>query len=222
MRTIKSYVLRAGRVSPRQQQGLDTWLKEVLLPAPPAPWHFNELFGANAPVVVEIGFGMGASLIQMAKDNPGTHFIGIEVHQAGIGGISSDIHDLALQNIRIAPFDAVAAFKESIADDSVDVIQIFFPDPWPKARHHKRRIIQPEFVALLAKKLKPGGMLHCATDWENYAEHMLSVLSAEPSLVNKSEDNGFAARPESRPLTKFEARGQRLGHGVWDLVFAKA
>jgi tRNA (guanine-N7-)-methyltransferase len=220
-RTIKSFVLRAGRVSPRQQQGLDSWLKDFLLPEPPAVWDFQSVFGREADTVVEIGFGMGASLLTMAKARPDLNFIGIEVHQAGIGSLAADLHDEAITNVRIAPYDAVDVFKSSIADESLGGIQIFFPDPWPKARHHKRRLVQTEFVDLLITKLKMGGFIHCATDWENYAEHMLEVLSAQSRLTNQSLAGGYSLRPDTRPVTKFEQRGTKLGHGVWDLIFVK-
>lgn len=221
LRTVKSYVLRAGRVSPRQQQGLDRWLAPFALAAPPARWDFAEIFGRLAPTVVEIGFGMGASLARMAADNPETNFIGIEVHRAGVGSLAADVHDLALKNVRIAPFDAVEVFAHCIEDGSLAGVNIFFPDPWPKARHHKRRLVQEPFMRLVAQKLKPQGVLHAATDWEPYAEQMFDVFNAIPMLRNLAPESGFSPRPESRPLTKFEERGTRLGHGVWDLRFER-
>jgi tRNA (guanine-N7-)-methyltransferase len=176
-------------------------------------------FGRLADTVVEIGFGMGASLVNMAQQQPEVNFLGIEVHLAGIGSIIADLHDLDLNNVRVAPFDAVEVFTRSIADNSLAGVQIFFPDPWHKLRHHKRRLIQTDFVRMVSNKLKPGGFIHCATDWENYAEHMFDVLSSEPTLVNQNVQGGFTPRPDSRPLTKFEQRGTKLGHGVWDLIF---
>lgn len=218
---IKSFVIRAGRVSPRQQQGLDLWLKEYELSIGDTPWDFEDLFHRKADTIVEIGFGMGQSLLAMGITNPDLNYIGIEVHKAGVGSLAADLHDNQLTNIRLVAHDAVDIFQNQIIDNSLAGVQIFFPDPWHKKRHNKRRLIQPNFLELLAKKLKPGGFIHCATDWQDYAEHMLSVLSAEPSLVNTQSEDGYSPRPETRPLTKFERRGERLGHGVWDLIFVK-
>lgn len=218
---IKSFVIRAGRVSPRQQQGLDLWLKEYELSIGDTPWDFEALFHRKADTIVEIGFGMGQSLLAMGITNPDLNYIGIEVHKAGVGSLAADLHDNQLTNIRLVAHDAVDIFQNQIIDNSLAGVQIFFPDPWHKKRHNKRRLIQPNFLELLAKKLKPGGFIHCATDWQDYAEHMLSVLSAEPSLVNTQSEDGYSPRPETRPLTKFERRGERLGHGVWDLIFVK-
>ena len=218
-RTIKSYVLRAGRLSPRQERGLVQWLPEYQLPLDGVSWDLPAVFGRDADTIVEIGFGMGSSLLRMAQENPEINFIGIEVHKAGIGSLAADLHDNAIQNVRIAPYDAVTVFQDQLNANSLAGIQIFFPDPWPKARHHKRRLIQNEFLVGLMNALQPGGFIHCATDWENYAEHMLAVLSAEPLLENQALD--YSPRPARRPLTKFEQRGQLLGHGVWDLIFCK-
>lgn len=218
-RRIKSYVLRAGRLSTRQAQGLDKHLVNYVLPLEEHYWDVAHLFGREAETILEIGFGMGASLITMAEQAPDTNFIGIEVHEAGVGALAADIFEKQISNIKIAPYDAVMVLEQSIAPDSIAGIQIFFPDPWPKKRHHKRRLIQPEFVQILLRALKPGGFIHCATDWQEYAEHMLTVLGAEALLENPYED--FAPRPARRPLTKFEMRGQALGHGVWDLIFVK-
>ncbi|PJD95887.1 MAG: tRNA (guanosine(46)-N7)-methyltransferase TrmB [Legionella sp.] len=220
-RKIKSYVLRAGRVSNRQQQGLDQWLKEYELPLNHAPWNYAEFFGRTSDVIVEIGFGMGHSLLTMAKENPHLDYIGIEVHKAGVGSLVADVHEQQVSNIRIIAHDAVEVFQTQLADHSLGGVQIFFPDPWHKKRHHKRRLIQPAFIHLLAQKIKPGGFIHCATDWQDYAEHMLDVLSHEPLLHNQQQQGGYSPRPASRPLTKFEQRGERLGHGVWDLLFIK-
>ncbi len=220
-RTIKSFVLRTGRVSNRQQLALDEWLADYLLPAPGNPWCLTKEFGRDADTVVEIGFGMGTSLLSMAMARPDLNFVGIEVHLAGIGSLVAELHDNAVTNVRIASYDAVEVMKTSIVDDSLAGIQIFFPDPWPKKRHHKRRLVQTDFANKIAKKIKVGGFVHCATDWQEYADHMLEVLSAIPDLRNKHADNGFYPRPDTRPLTKFEQRGHRLGHGVWDLVFEK-
>jgi tRNA (guanine-N7-)-methyltransferase len=216
-RKIKSFVLRAGRVSPRQEHGLQQLLNHYVLNL--TPWQFNTLFEREAKTIVEIGFGMGRSLLEMAQAHPSTNYIGIEVHQAGIGALAADLHASAVTNVKIAPFDAVAVFEQCIPDHSLSGIQIFFPDPWPKKRHHKRRLIQPEFVELLIKKLCPAGFLHIATDWEDYAQHCLTVLADYKQLINHAGADLYVTRPDSRPLTKFEQRGIKLGHGVYDLMF---
>ncbi|WP_298622672.1 tRNA (guanosine(46)-N7)-methyltransferase TrmB [uncultured Legionella sp.] len=220
-RKIKSYVLRAGRVSNRQQQGLDLWLKDYELPMDSSHWDLAHIFNRTAETVVEIGFGMGTSLCTMASNSPQTNYVGIEVHKAGVGSLVADLHDRQLTNVRIAAYDAVEVFQTKLAAESLSGVQIFFPDPWHKKRHHKRRLIQPEFIALLVQKIKKDGFIHCATDWQEYAEHILEVLSAIPDLKNVQSEGGYSPKPESRPLTKFEQRGERLGHGVWDLIFIK-
>lgn len=220
-RTIKSFVLRTGRVSHRQQQALDSWLSDYATPAPGEVWDLKTLFGREADTILEIGFGMGSSLLTMANQRPDLNFLGIEVHLAGIGSLVADLHDEGINNIRIAPYDAVEVLNQSIPKEALAGVQIFFPDPWPKTRHHKRRLIQPAFIHGLVQKIKPGGFIHCATDWEAYAEHMLDVLSAEPGLINQNKEGGFSARPSTRPITKFEKRGQGLGHGVWDLIYQR-
>ena len=208
-------------MSNRQQQALDNWLIDYELPEPGAPWNLATEFGREVDTIVEIGFGMGASLLSMAKQQPEVNFLGIEVHRAGIGSLAADLHDDGLSNVRIAPYDAVDVFKTCFEDNSLAGVQLFFPDPWPKKRHQKRRLVQTDFIHLLARKIKPGGFIHCATDWQDYALHMLAVLSKVSVLHNQEADGGFAPRPESRPLTKFEQRGHRLGHGVWDLIFVR-
>lgn len=218
---IKSYVLRAGRISNRQQQGLDLWLKDYELTVGDTPWDFAQAFGRVAATVVEIGFGMGASLLRMAQENPQINYIGIEVHKAGVGSLVADLHDHQLTNVRVVAHDAVTVFQTQLAMSSLAGVQIFFPDPWHKKRHNKRRLIQPEFIHLIAGTLSAEGFIHCATDWQEYAEHMLEVLSTEPSLKNQHAEGGYSEKPARRPLTKFEARGERLGHGVWDLIFLK-
>ncbi|KTD32690.1 tRNA (m7G46) methyltransferase, SAM-dependent [Legionella moravica] len=220
-RKIKSYVLRAGRVSNRQQQGLDLWLKDFEITMDNEPLDLSKEFNRAADTVVEIGFGMGTSLLTMAKSNPQINYLGIEVHKAGVGSLVADLHDHQLSNVRIMAHDAVEVFQTQLADDSLAGVQIFFPDPWHKKRHHKRRLIQPEFIRLLVQKIRKGGFIHCATDWMEYAEHMLEVLTAEPALKNQQDNGGYSPKPDSRPLTKFELRGERLGHGVWDLIFIK-
>lgn len=220
-RTIKSFVLRAGRVSNRQQYALDNWLENVQLPIIDDHWNFSSIFNRQAETILEIGFGMGASLFTMAQQYPDINFIGIEVHRAGLGSLSADLHDNNISNVRLAAGDAVEIIKSCIAPGSLSGVQIFFPDPWHKKRHNKRRLIQKEFIQCLSDRLKPGGFIHCATDWQDYAEQMLAVLSNEVSLTNSQKNDAFSPRPSTRPLTKFEKRGTKLGHGVWDLIFYK-
>ena len=185
----------------------------------PAALDFTQLFGRSAPTIVEIGFGMGETSAAIAAAQPQHNFLGIEVHAPGVGSLLKQIEALQLRNVRIVQHDAVEVLRHMIAPNSLDGVHLFFPDPWPKKRHHKRRLVQPEFAALVAARLKSGGYFHCATDWQEYAEQMLAVLDAEPLLKNSV--GGFAARPSYRPLTKFEKRGLKLGHGVWDLVFLR-
>ncbi|WP_027212335.1 tRNA (guanosine(46)-N7)-methyltransferase TrmB [Burkholderia sp. WSM2232] len=218
-RRIRSFVTRAGRVSTGQRRAMDELGPRFVVPFAPQQPDWNSVFGREAPRVLEIGFGMGASTAEIAAHRPGDDFLGVEVHEPGVGALLKLMGEQALTNIRIIQHDAVEVLEQMIAPDSLDGVHIFFPDPWHKARHHKRRLIQPKFVALLASRLKPGAYLHCATDWQNYAEQMLEVLGAEPSLQNTVD--GYAPRPDYRPVTKFERRGLRLGHGVWDLVFRK-
>jgi tRNA (guanine-N7-)-methyltransferase len=218
-RPVRSYVLRGGRMGSGQQRALAELAPRFVLPyrakaLDPAP-----IFGRRAPLVVEVGFGMGAATAAIAAAQPGTDFLGIEVHEAGVGALLKRIGDSGLTNLRIVQHDAVEVLREMIAPGSLAGVNIFFPDPWPKKRHHKRRLIQPGFVALVASRLAPGGRLHCATDWQPYAEQMLEVLGAEPSLCNTAD--AYAPRPAHRPLTKFEQRGLDLGHGIWDLVFVR-
>lgn len=216
---IKSFVLRAGRVSPRQQYALDHWLKQYEYQDNCCK--LETFFGRKADTILEIGFGMGASLAAMAKSRPELNFLGIEVHRAGIGSLVAQLHDEEINNVRIVTSDAVEFVRNHLSDDVLKGVQIFFPDPWPKKRHHKRRLVQDQFVHMLASRLKSGGFIHCATDWQEYAEQMLEVLSNEPLLSNSQPDGGYAPKPDTRPLTKFEERGQRLGHGVWDLIFIR-
>jgi len=218
-RPIRSFVLRQGRISNAQVRALETLLPRYGIPYREAPLDLDEVFGRSAPKVLEIGFGMGETSARIAAEHPENDYLGIEVHSPGVGSLLKRIEELGLTNLRVIQHDAVEVLKHMLAPGSLDGVHIFFPDPWPKKRHHKRRLIQPEFVSLLCERLKPGGCLHAATDWEDYAEHILAVLSAEPRLVNTAE--GYAPRPGYRPLTKFEQRGLRLGHGVWDIVFRK-
>lgn len=219
-RTIRSFVLRAGRMGTGQQKALAELGPRYLLPFMPAGTATLDtaaVFGRQAPVVLEIGFGMGAATAEIATTRPDTDFIGVEVHVPGVGALLKRIGEQGLSNLRIIQHDAVEVLEQMIAPGSLAGVHIFFPDPWHKKKHNKRRLIQPPLVALIASRLQPGGVLHCATDWQPYAEQMLEVLSAEPTLQNTTE--GYAPRPDYRPLTKFEARGLKLGHGVWDLLF---
>jgi tRNA (guanine-N7-)-methyltransferase len=220
-RPVRSYVLRTGRMTEGQQRAYDANWQRWGLEYPDGPLSPAEAFGREAPLVLEIGFGMGASLAAMAAAAPEQDFIGIEVHTPGVGRLLHDMADQGLGNIRVYRHDAVEVLRDCIADGSLDTVQIFFPDPWHKKRHHKRRLIQPPFVALLAAKLKPGGILHLATDWEDYAEQMMEVLGASADFSNTCGEGQFSPRPDSRPVTKFEQRGERLGHGVWDLLFKR-
>jgi len=203
-----------------QQRALDELGPRFLLPFQPQLLDRVATFGRSAPCVLEIGFGMGQATAQIAACLPGTDFIAIEVHPPGVGALLKLIGEQQLSNLRLFRHDAVEVLDHMIAPASLAGVHVFFPDPWHKKRHHKRRLIQPAFVAALATRLAPGGRLHCATDWLPYAEQMLEVLSAEPALMNcAASESGYAPRPDYRPLTKFEARGLQLGHGVWDLVF---
>ena len=216
---IRSFVLRQGRVSNAQQRYYEEMMARVGIAYAAAPLDLDAVFGRRAPRILEIGFGMGETSATIAETNPQNDYIGVEVHTPGVGSLCKLIAEKNLGNQRIIQHDAVEVLRDMIGPESLDGVHIFFPDPWPKARHHKRRLIQPPLVATLASRLKSGAYIHCATDWENYAEQMLAALSAEPLLQNTAVD--YAPRPAYRPLTKFEQRGLRLGHGVWDLVFRK-
>ncbi|WP_426117170.1 tRNA (guanosine(46)-N7)-methyltransferase TrmB [Massilia sp. PWRC2] len=216
---IRSFVTRAGRLSIAQARALEELGPQFLIGYRKAPLDFVDAFGRTAPVVLEIGFGMGATTSHIAKAMPGTDFIGVEVHTPGVGSLLKQIGEEGLTNLRLIQHDAVEVLNQMIPDASLAGVHVFFPDPWHKARHNKRRLLQAPFVKLLAEKLAPGGYLHCATDWEDYAVQMLDVLGSEPLLHNTVE--GYAPQPAYRPLTKFENRGIKLGHGVWDLVFIK-
>lgn len=218
-KAVRSFVLRAGRMGSGQKRALDELGPRFLLPYARAPLDLDQAFGRCAPKILEIGFGMGAATAEIAQAHPEHDYLGIEVHEAGVGALLKRIGELDLLNLRLIRHDAVEVLRDMLANRSLDGIHIFFPDPWHKTRHHKRRLIQPAFVDLLARKLKVDAYLHLATDWRDYAEQMLAVLSAEPLLINTGE--GYAPRPDYRPLTKFEQRGLRLGHAVWDLVFRR-
>lgn len=221
-RPIRSFVLRQGRISVAQQRafetlwsqwGIDFSTQTALLQQLP------DFFDGSHPLVLEIGFGMGETTATIAQRLPDTNFLAVDVHRPGVGSLLKRIAETGVKNIRVLRHDAVEVVDALLLPGTLDGVHLFFPDPWPKKRHHKRRLVQPAFVELLASRLKPGGYLHMATDWEDYARHMLQVLQAESTLRNCSE--AFSARPEYRPLTKFEQRGLRLGHGVWDLIFRK-
>jgi tRNA (guanine-N7-)-methyltransferase len=219
-RPIRSYVLRQGRISNAQRRAYDALFPRFGMDFAPVLLDLDRVFGRHAPRILEIGFGMGETTAQIAQSQPGTDFLALEVHTPGVGSLLKQIEECGLTNVRILQHDAVEVLQHMIAPNTFDGAHIFFPDPWPKKRHHKRRLIQPAFVTLLASRLKHGGYLHAATDWEEYARQILEVMSAEPSLQNAATD--FAARPDYRPLTKFEQRGLKLGHGVWDIVFIRA
>ncbi|MFM2485813.1 tRNA (guanosine(46)-N7)-methyltransferase TrmB [Celerinatantimonas yamalensis] len=218
-RQIRSFVKREGRLSNRQAHALDNLLPVYGLTHQSQPYDLDAIFGRQAPRVVEIGFGMGKSLVEMAQCNPQWDFIGIEVHRPGVGACLADLFDLQLSNLRVVEHDAVEILKDCISDNSLDKLQLFFPDPWHKKRHHKRRIVQPDFAQLVRRKLHVGGIFHMATDWQNYAEQMLEVMSQAEGYQNLSAHGDYVERPQWRPLTKFENRGQKLGLGVWDLMF---
>ncbi|WP_299181454.1 tRNA (guanosine(46)-N7)-methyltransferase TrmB [uncultured Neptuniibacter sp.] len=219
MRTVKSFVLRAGRMTEGQTKAMDELWPQMGLELEMGMLDLNSVFGREAPVVLEIGFGMGDSLVEMAKDQPEKNYIGIEVHRPGVGRLLSNAEKAGLSNIRVFCDDAIEVLAQCIPDGSLDCIQLFFPDPWHKKRHHKRRIVQPEFAQTLRKKLRAGGVFHMATDWENYAEHMMEVMSSAEGYRNVAGDGQYSPQPEWRPVTKFQKRGERLGHGVWDLMF---
>jgi tRNA (guanine-N7-)-methyltransferase len=218
-RPVRSFVLRQGRMSPAQQRALNALLPRLGVPFAPSVLDFETLFGRRAPTILEIGFGMGETTAAIAQARPGDNFLGIEVHSPGVGGLLKRVDELGLGNVRVVHHDAVEVLAAMIPLASLAGIHVFFPDPWPKKRHHKRRLLKPAFVGELARRLTPGGYLHAATDWEDYAEEILAVLSCEPLLENTG--TGFAPRPAYRPLTKFESRGLRLGHPVHDVIFRR-
>ena len=220
-RPIRSYVLRAGRMTEGQQRAFDDNWQRCGLTVSEELLDYRQAFGRDGPVVLEIGFGMGQSLVEMAAAAPDKNFIGVEVHRPGVGKLLHAMAESDVDNIRIYCHDAVEVLQRCIAPDSLDEVQIYFPDPWHKKRHNKRRLIQPGFVELLVTRMKPGGLLHVATDWENYAEQIMEVLSANTQLRNTAGTGNYVPRPAQRPLTKFERRGERLGHGVWDILFRR-
>jgi len=218
-RHIRSYVLRQGRVSPAQQRACETLLPRFGIAYAEHKLDLEQVFGRAAPKILEIGFGIGDSTASIALAHPEIDYLALEVHTPGVGNLLKLIDSRQISNIRIIQHDAVEVLRDMISANSLDGVHIFFPDPWHKARHNKRRLIQAPFIEQLAQKLKPGGYIHVATDWQNYAEQVLAVFNAEPLLENTAVD--YAPRPDYRPLTKFEQRGLRLGHGVWDLVYRR-
>lgn len=223
LRPIRSYVRREGRMTKAQRDAYETlWPQYGVEPTDEQQLTSLELFGREVPIVVlEIGFGMGHSLAEMAMAQPEKSFLGVEVYRTGVGQLLRTLDEQAITNVRVANMDAVELLKQYIADASLQRVNLYFPDPWPKKRHHKRRLVQPAFLDLLAKKLVAGGVFHMATDWQDYAEHAMVVLSEHPAFANTLAEYQFAPRPAERPETKFEQRGVRLGHGVWDLLFQK-
>lgn len=218
---IRSFVIRAGRMTEGQRRGVEEHWPNYGLSLEDGPIDFAALFGNGKPVVIEIGFGMGDSLLQMAIDDPDTNFVGIEVHPPGVGRLVANAGEKGLDNLRVYCADALDVMNECIADDSLERVQLYFPDPWHKKKHNKRRIVQKRFTTLVRQKLRVDGVLHMATDWEPYSEAMLEVMAEEEHFTNEAGAGNCSPRPEYRPLTKFEARGQRLGHGVWDLLFKR-
>ncbi len=218
---IRSFVIRGGRMTLGQKNAFDKQWSVYGLSLYDGKLDFEQAYGRRAPVVLEIGFGMGDSLLEMARQESDKNFLGIEVHPPGVGRLINNAGKEGLQNLRVYMADATDVLEDCIADESIDRFQLYFPDPWHKKKHHKRRIIQPEFVQSIRKKLKIGGVFHLATDWENYAEHMMEVMSAAEGFKNRADEFHYAERPDYRPVTKFERRGERLGHGVWDLLFER-
>jgi tRNA (guanine-N7-)-methyltransferase len=220
-RAIRSFVVRAGRMTVAQERAWTELWPRFGLESEDAPLDLAAVFGREAPRTLEIGFGNGESLVSLAAEHPERDFLGIEVHRPGVGHLLLRIEELGLRNLRVICRDAVEVLERCIAESSLDEVLLYFPDPWPKKRHHKRRIVQPGFVALVSSRLRPGGVFRMATDWQPYAEHMLAVAGACAALRNDSAEGDYVPRPASRPVTRFERRGQRLGHGVWDLAFRR-
>jgi len=217
---IRSFIRRQGRATVGQKQALENHWDQYCL-SPEDDLNLVQAFGRDAPLIIEIGFGNGASLADMAEANPDFNYLGIEVHRPGVGHLMMLLEQRGITNVRIYHHDAIEILEQKIPDRSIAAVHLFFPDPWHKRRHHKRRIVRPSFLDLLNQKLARGGYFHAATDWEDYANDMLATLSANTSLKNTSPTGDYCPRPDYRPLTKFENRGLKLGHGVWDLIFTK-
>jgi tRNA (guanine-N7-)-methyltransferase len=220
-KSIRSYVVRAGRMTDGQKAAFEKYWPDYGLSLHDGSLDAAKQFGRNAPQVLEIGFGMGGSLLQMIQAEPEKNFIGIEVHSPGVGRLINDAGKLELPNLRVFLADANDVLEDCIADASIDRFQVYFPDPWHKKKHNKRRLIQSDFVQKIRTKLKVGGVLHLATDWEQYAAHMLEVMDASEGYKNTMGPGQYSPRPSFRPVTKFEKRGERLGHGVWDLLYQR-
>ena len=224
-RHIRSFVLRRGHISAAQQRALDDLLPKYQVQYQQEPVNLSQLFGREAPTVLEIGCGMGETTAAIAQAHPEINFLGCEVFAAGVGALAKRLEEMQLSNVRIIRHDAVEVVRDMIAENALDGVHIFFPDPWRKARHHKRRLVATPFIELLSSRIRPAGYLHCATDWENYAEQMMNVLSAEPTLTNLHGDHQWSPVMGNplceRPRTKFQARGENLGYGIWDLVFIR-
>ena len=218
-RPIRSFVLRQGRFSPAQQRARETLLPRFGVPYAPTQLDLAAVFGRDNPKILEIGFGMGEATAEIAEAQPDRDFLAVEVHSPGVGSLLKLLDEKNLRNVRIVQHDASEVVAHMIAPGALAGIHVFFPDPWPKKRHHKRRLLRPEFIHALAQRLGPAGYLHVATDWEDYATEVLTAANAEPLLINTTA--GFAPRPAYRPATKFEQRGLKLGHGVWDIVFER-
>lgn len=221
IRKVRSFVRREGRLTKGQEQALNESWPTMGIDFDATELDWQQVFGNDNPVVLEIGFGMGASLVEMAKNAPEKNFVGIEVHTPGVGACLMAAREAGVTNLRVMCHDAVEVFEQMLPKESLDTVQLFFPDPWHKKRHHKRRIVQLPFAEMVRDKLKMGGVFHMATDWENYAEHMIEVMEAAPHYQNIAKEGYYVPRPEDRPLTKFEQRGQRLGHGVWDIKYTR-
>lgn len=218
---VKSYVKREGRLTRGQARALEQFWPTMGIEFADQPLDLAEVFGRRAPVVMEIGFGMGKSLVEMAANAPDHDFIGIEVHRPGVGACLQEAGELGLTNLRVMEHDAVEVINKMLPEQSLARLQLYFPDPWHKKRHHKRRIVQPEFAQTVRSRLAIGGHFHMATDWENYAEHMAEVMNQAEGYKNTASDGDYVPRPDYRPITKFETRGQKLGHGVWDLIYER-
>lgn len=222
LRRIRSFVRREGRLTAGQQRALDELFPRFGIEPSAPPIDFTATFGREAPTILEIGFGNGDTLATIARNHPENNYLGIEVHRPGVGHLLMRIEEYGLTNVRVMCADAVEVLQQQIPDSRLEAVYLFFPDPWHKKRHHKRRQVQPEWAQLIRSKLRIGGYLHMATDWQEYAEHMLAVLGNTEGFTNQSAHSSFIERPAYRPVTKFEQRGMRLGHGVWDLVFIRA
>ena len=220
-RAIKSFVVRSGRMTPGQEKAYEEQWGHYGVDADEQVLDFELLFARQAPVILEIGFGMGDSMLEMAARHPENNYLGIEVHKPGVGRVLANISEQSLSNLKVMKFDAVEVLKKQIKDNSLSAVYLFFPDPWHKTRHQKRRIVQDDFIQLIRKKLMPHGQFHMATDWEHYARQMLRTMKDAPGFSNCAADGEYIPRPEHRPITKFERRGERLGHGVWDILFEK-